>query len=78
MIHEVTMFSISCDNCNEDYIESHNGWSAMNDQSSIQELADNDGWHTDDEKHYCPNCFTINDEDNLILKQVTSKPTHKK
>lgn len=70
MIHEVTMYSISCDNCNKDYYNDHHGWSAMNDQIGIQELVDEDDWHTEGEKHYCPDCFIIDDEDNLIIKKL--------
>lgn len=71
MIYEVKMFSAKCDNCDKEYMEAHNGWSAMSDESGLVELMSNDDWHVHDDgnKHYCSDCYTIDDEDNLIIKE---------
>lgn len=65
------MFGVECDNCKQDYNEDSTGFCAWTDHGLAQESADKDGWHsTEDGKHYCPKCFTIDDNDNLILKQL--------
>lgn len=73
MYHEEKMYGIICDNCKESYQDDHNGWSYMIDENSIWELADNDGWHEEGEKHYCPKCHHFDDDDNLVI--TTLKPT---
>lgn len=73
MIKEATYYTLDCDNCGEQFIDSHSGFAAMHEPSSIQELADSSGWHSGDgeqgeeDKHYCPACFKIDDDDNFIL-----------
>ena len=68
MIHEVTMHGATCDNCGDAWYNDHYGWSAMSDDSSLKQMLYDDEWHTDGDKHYCPNCYTLDDDDNLILR----------
>lgn len=71
MIQEVTMFGAVCDCCNEAWYNDHYGWSAMNDKSGLKEMLSNDEWHiSEDGKTYCPSCHTIDDDDNVVIKQI--------
>lgn len=70
MIHEVIMYGATCDNCGESWYNDHHGWSAMNDESGLKEMISNDEWYTYGDKHYCPSCHNIDDDDNLVLKEV--------
>lgn len=67
-IVKVEMFAIKCDNCTEEFHDEHTGYSGMSTAEDIHGLADNAGWHTsDDDKHYCPTCFEIDEDDNLKI-----------
>ncbi|MEK9157712.1 MAG: hypothetical protein AAB638_00835 [Patescibacteria group bacterium] len=73
MIKKVEMYTVVCDNCGKDVCEGEE-YSAWNDSDYAREIATESGWHeTDDDKHYCPDCFTFDDNDNLILRQITPK-----
>lgn len=64
MIKEVTMYTVQCDNCkctsgdNSDYAAWEGEESALID-------AHEDGWVKVDDKHYCPDCYYYDSEDNL-------------
>lgn len=70
MITTLEMYGVECDNCKEDYIDDRTGFCAWNDAELAHESADGDGWYTDDLKHYCPKCFHIDDNDNLVLHEI--------
>lgn len=71
MITTLEMFGVECDNCKQDYIDDSTGFCAWTDAGLAHEAADGDGWYTDDYKHYCPKCFTVDENDNLILIQCS-------
>ncbi len=62
-------FYIECNVCREEYREKFTDYSTFSDEMYANDSVRNDGeWHCgDDDNHYCPKCFTINDEDELIL-----------
>lgn len=68
MIKEVTMYTVECDRCKKTSGEDseYAGWG---DKDYAVEEAMSDDWieHTDG-KHYCPDCYTINDEDVITIK----------
>lgn len=70
-IQETIYYTAICDVCKEAWYNDHHGWSAMNDESGLKEMLSNDEWHLKDGKTYCPSCFEIDDEDNLIIKSAT-------
>ncbi len=71
MIKEVKMFTVICDNCGlssgEEYDSEYSAWG---DKNSALEDAINGDWIEEGHKHYCPNCFSYDDNDNLILKKI--------
>lgn len=65
MIKEITMYGAQCNHCKKDWYSEYNDWVAMNDKGSIQEILSDEGWFED---KYCPKCWSIDEEDNIILK----------
>lgn len=63
------VYSAECDVCKNDFEDPFEGWTVfLNEDHMIDRMGDM-GWHIDEIKCYCPNCHTIDDEDNLIIKQ---------
>lgn len=70
MIKPIEMFALHCDVCNRHYTEEYQGYCAWPDKSSVDtDAAESDGWYIDyaTDKHYCPKCHEIDDNDNLII-----------
>lgn len=72
MIKEVKMFTAVCDNCGKDICEGEE-YSCWNDLSMIEMIADESDWHSEDDKHYCPDCFEFDDEDNIVVNVIPSQ-----
>lgn len=78
MIHTETFYVCHCDNCGEHYGNDEYTVLVMPDESAMKaELGDTGDWHTVTEKgqldkHYCPNCFEFDDNDQLIIKPKKS------
>ena len=74
MVKEVTMYTVICDNCGADSNEDgeYGGWS---DKDYTIDCAHESDWHIheDGEKHYCPNCFIIGDDDEIVINQSRTK-----
>jgi hypothetical protein len=71
MIDIVKMYTLICDSCGADAFEG-NEFSATSNQQYAVSCAEEEDWHTEGNKHYCPDCYEFDDEDNLVL---ISKPT---
>ena len=71
MIIKEYFYSIECDNCKEiaQSAEDLDAW--LSDELAAKENAMETEWHTDGDKHYCPDCYFIDSEDKLIIKQKT-------
>lgn len=56
-------------NCGEQYV-SHTDFSAWYDpEDAVDSAVNMDDWHrTKEEKHYCPNCFEVDDNDEVKIK----------
>lgn len=69
MIKEVEMYTVICDNCGVDSNKGSEyiGW---NDKGFAVDCALDDDWHKEDDKHYCKDCYSFDDEDNLIIKEI--------
>lgn len=68
-IQKVEMYTVVCDNCNTD-IGSTQDYSCWNDKDCAEENAMNSEWIKVDNKHYCDECVSYDDNDNLVLKEV--------
>ena len=66
---------LECNNCKEHYTNEDSGFSIFISENDVCEDAMDDGWITDydNNKHYCPKCHTIDDDDNIVVKQINDK-----
>lgn len=69
MIHTVKMYTVVCDNCGDD-IGANSEYSCWNDETYAEENAMDSDWIREGKKHYCPDCYTYDDDDTLILRPV--------
>jgi hypothetical protein len=72
MYRKVTCIELDCDNCGESYEQSYSGYSVFSDEQQAHENADNDGWHLSYD-HYCPLCYTVNDDDIVVVDAARTK-----
>ena len=69
MLKEVKMYTVVCDNCAKD-VNKDAEYSAWNDKRYAEEVAMEADWIKENDKHYCPDCFTHDDDDNLLIKSI--------
>lgn len=62
MIKEVKMYSVVCDRCGKTFIDEFNGIAAWLDEGTAKEQAMESEWAEIDDKHYCPDCYELDDE----------------
>lgn len=67
MIREVTMFAMFCDNCGKQHDDDYSAWT---DEIGAKEAADESGWYNENDRDYCPTCYSFDDDDNLVLKTI--------
>ena len=71
MIIEVKMYSVECDNCKTVGVKNSDfaGW---NEKSATWEEAMNANWIKHEDKIYCPDCYSIDDDDNITIKEIVN------
>lgn len=71
MIYEEIMYGIKCDRCHKIY-ENCDGCTVSSEKHDMEESACEDDWYEENGKHYCPDCYTRdeNDEDKVIVKPM--------
>ena len=69
MVKEVTMFTVVCDNCGKD-VKKDAEYSAWNEKTFAEDIAMEADWIKENDKHYCSDCFTYDDDDNLLIKSI--------
>lgn len=72
MIYEVKMHGAQCDNCGEIWIHSDSGCVAYHDEETVREQIMNSEWLSEGGKDYCPDCYSHDDNDALVLKPITT------
>ena len=72
MIEKVEMYAVVCDNCNET-ITSDDSIVAWTDEDTAYQHVE-DECYRDGGKHYCNECHSFTDEDELILSNKRHKP----
>ena len=74
MIYEVTMFAAKCDNCKKELYEGSE-YSCMGDEIAVSMDMGNSEWHkTDDDKHYCCDCWSYDENDEVLINKDRFKP----
>lgn len=67
MIIKEIFYAVKCDRCGA--INNEDDTSFWSDESTAENQAFDDEWLVNEGKHYCPNCFTVDDEtDETIVK----------
>ena len=70
MIQKVEMFTVKCDNCGK-LSGDDADYSCWNDESTALDVASDSGWIEHKGLHYCPKCWS-HDEDNEIVLTINS------
>lgn len=71
MIVKVEMYTVECDNCKKTRGEDSE-YSCWNDENyALEEAIDHD-WIDHEGKHYCPDCYKIDDDDNITIIEKTT------
>ena len=74
MIYGITVYAAKCDNCGKELLEDEE-YCGYNSKDFLIDLMGDSNWHSEDDKHYCPDCYSFDDNDNLILlKPKTQTP----
>jgi hypothetical protein len=63
MITEEKCYVMTCDKCG--CVCNEQGHS---DRNNAIEAADDSGWYISENKHYCPDCYEMDDNEQLVLK----------
>jgi hypothetical protein len=71
MIKPIDTWTIICDNCGKDLCEGDE-FSGWNDQEFLLDGAIEAGWNIDG-GDYCDECFTYDDNDNLVINEARKK-----
>ena len=69
-IEKMEMFTVVCDNCKKSADED-TMYSCWNDEGAAKDVAMEADYITEGDNHYCPKCYSYDDDDNLILKTLT-------
>lgn len=70
MIKTVEMYTVLCDNCGKDFCDGEE-FGAWSEPDFVTDSAEESGWHFEDDKHYCPECFSWDDNDEFVLNGIT-------
>lgn len=63
------MYAGKCDNCGKE-ANLMGEYAALVDKETVLEDLIMSDYHVDGDKHYCPDCWSFDDEDNIVLKPV--------
>ncbi len=70
MIIERKMYACKCDNCGKDWNDNWLGIMSYNDKGYMEFVVqDDETWHCEDRKHYCPDCWSFDDEGEVVVSQ---------
>lgn len=68
-IEKKEMYTVICDNCKTSADED-TMYSCWSDEGAAEDVAMEAGYITEGDNHYCPECYSYDDNDNLILKTI--------
>lgn len=66
-IKKVEMFTVICDNCKKS-ADDGSDYSCWNDENYAKEVSMEAQYIDENGNHYCPNCYSYDEDDKLILK----------
>lgn len=68
-VFEEIAYGVQCDVCGKVYMNEQSGFTLFTDANSAKEEAQDDYWLIEDGKCYCPDCFEIDEDDNVTVKE---------
>lgn len=68
LFEEIT-YGIQCDVCGKLFTNEHSGFSLFVDKNQVKEEAQDYDWFIEKEECYCPDCYEIDDNDNIKIKE---------
>jgi hypothetical protein len=69
MIYPITMYAGKCDGCGKQW-DNGDGVIAYQEESTVKESMQDSFWHIEGDKHYCGNCWSYDDDDNIVLGKI--------
>ena len=77
MKKEIKMYTVKCDLCNTHFTDEHTGFVGWTDYEGARENAMDSEWienwqQGEEQKHYCPDCYTVNNEDEVVDKKTSA------
>ena len=70
MIEQITMYRCVCDNCGHQWGDDVIAYA---DPANTWDCAANEGWNKHEDKTYCPDCWSYDDNDNLIIREFNQQ-----
>ena len=61
------MFTVICDGCGKD-VNKDADYSCWDDKGYAEDIAMDSDWVTDNDKHYCTDCYYYDEDDKLIIQ----------
>ena len=76
-IFEEKCYGAKCDVCGELFEDSVTGFSIYVDEGTVIDEAQDEGWYiTEDNECYCPKCYEIDEDDNVVIKSDLKGENH--
>ena len=72
MISKEECVILECDNC-EKIFENYNGFTIFPEENTAIQEAMDDDWYQDGDKCYCSDCYSLDDNDELIINKLKTK-----
>ena len=66
MLKETTLYTAICDRCEKDLFENANF--SYGDTLLLEQSLKESDWHDTGQLHFCPDCYTIDENNELKLK----------
>lgn len=75
-IQKIQMFTVVCDNCGISADEDTD-YSCWGDESFAKDVAGEAGFLIEGDLHYCPKCYSYNDDDEVVIDETRKNPPTK-
>ena len=72
-IEKMEMFTVICDNCKRSADEDSE-YSCWGDQDWAEEIAENCDYVKEGDGHYCPSCYSLDENGEVVLKSSGENP----
>ncbi len=76
-VFEEITYGVQCDICGKVYMNEYSRETLFVNAKLAKEEAQEDQWLIEDGKCYCPDCFEIDEDDNVIIKEKNQHKTNR-